>query len=135
MKKVPLDEYLEKADEFCKQNEEYYDICLCISNSDLFDETRKEELCSAIDAKYGDYTNIYNFEYYTDFDGEYIKTMDVKDKDIWLSILSHIGERCKTEGAEGVFKGMVVTLDDYYYVVDCDGKEQWDTAVSHIEFI
>lgn len=133
MTKLSLDEYLKMQEYFCKKNAEYHDIFICIEDSSISDD-RKEELIESLKEQYKGYTNIFECDYYTDFNEEYIKTVHIADEDMWLDILTNVGEECETANYSGIFKGMVVTLDDYYYVVDVDGTEYWETAVSAIDF-
>lgn len=135
MIKVPLKEYIEKSEEFITKHENYLDIRDCIyNNSNMFSEDRLEELAKSLEEQYKKYSSIFQFEYCTDFNDEYLKTFSVANKDYWINILTHIGEHCIVENSNGIFKGMIATLDDFYYIIDVDGDERIETAVSHIKF-
>lgn len=50
-------------------------------------------------------------------------------------LMSHIGQKCKSHNIVGIFKGVEETFEDYYYIIEHDGKTTYNTMVDSIEFI
>lgn len=50
-------------------------------------------------------------------------------------LMSHIGQKCKSHDIVGTFKGVEETWEDYYYMIEHNGRVTYNTMVDSIEFI
>lgn len=133
MVKVSLEKYLEFEKNFDSKYNDYCDIYLSIDESEAFSIERKKYLEDVLTSLYEGYTSVFDGKFYTNLSPEYLDIINSSDKTYWLEQLSHIGQCCECEGCIGTLKEIVVTLNDYYYVIDCNGTEQWQTC-SKINF-
>jgi hypothetical protein len=108
-------------------------------------EDRRKKLIE----EYEGYTNTYDADFYTSMTWEYLEDLRKWYEDhqgsvegFWESSNAplfyaekkrFLGRKVRCESSIGILKDICVTPDDYYYLVDVDGKEEWITGVASIE--
>lgn len=133
MTRLDLKDFIDCYNEFYDQYNSYITICSLIKKSNL-GENEQETLLKSVKEKYDGYTNIYEIDVYTAVTDELLKTGFFKYTDPFEELIKHIGEECSVDNTSGILKNIVATIEDFYYIIEVDGKDTWFSAVAKIEF-
>lgn len=129
---LPLDEFRKFERDFFDKYNRYLNLRTAVYNSDI-PEATQESIVEALEKAFEGYTDMYSRPEMTWVTNEYFDGCNREDNH-WLELNKHIGEECEAEGMKGIFKGVVATIEDYYYVIDTGDKEELMTGVAKIRF-
>ena len=141
---TPL-EYIRYEEEFFKKHDEYLERKVAINRDEKAGKISEEEankLRNQLKSELGEYSSIYNADKYCVI-SDALETMymalgrgiDENFKTFLSEQKKYRGKKVKMcGGLEGELLNIVVSLDDYYYIIkDATGKVIFDTSVDGIE--
>lgn len=133
MKKLNYQDFVEYYNKFYDQYNIFVTLQSLVRNSNL-SEAEKDNINKSIEEKYDGFTNVYEDDVYTDVTDELLSSGIYKYSDPFKEIIQHIGEECCIDNINGTLKAVVSTIEDFYYIIEVEGKDIWFSAVAKIEF-